>query len=96
MNCTIDYRSTGMNHTGVKYSAPVTSRTTASTTHQTGGELNKGEYNLWSDNSSFGMYLVYTVVCSIKVKVCMHLDLIELNQREPRIKTVTCLIIAQV
>jgi len=46
-----------MNHTGMKYSAPVTSRTIAGTTRQADGELNKGEYNLWSDNSSFGMCL---------------------------------------
>ncbi|XP_065902738.1 uncharacterized protein [Dysidea avara] len=37
--------------------APVTSRTTAGTTHQVDGECNKREYKLWSDNSSFGMCL---------------------------------------
>ena len=56
----------------MKYSAPVTSRTTAGTTHQADGEPNKGEYNLWSDNSSFGMCLVFTAVynfISIEVEV---------------------------
>ena len=42
-------------HTGMKYSALVTSRTVAGTTCQADGELNKGEYNLWSDNRSFCM-----------------------------------------
>ena len=53
-----------MNHTGMEYSAPVTSRTTAGTTHQADGEVNKGKYNLRSDNSSFGMY-VFSVYCHL-------------------------------
>ena len=49
----------------MRYSAPVTSRNTAGATHPIDGERNKGEYNLWSDNSSFGMCLSWcTSVCN--------------------------------
>ena len=49
----------------MRYSAPVTSRNTAGATHPIDGERNKGEYNLWSDNSSFGMCLSWcTFVCN--------------------------------
>jgi len=68
----------------MKYSAPVTSRITAGTIHQADGELNKGKYtcNLWSDNSSFGMCLVFTAIYNfISIEVEVYNLIIYLSSR---------------